>query len=190
MTDHNDFVARGLVRSYSDNLRSQQRQNGPPEREDSRRRLENAFCEEVERQDAFATLLQEATSRYTLVPGLRSDNCANKHRRPASEKLKARYEELEAAMKAFQDAFPEAKVASETNRAISWSSLLKSVTDLKLEQDEKSKKGFLNQPKKRFHNICDAINNHSTVLKMLPQGDKYTSIITGSIETITKVCMS
>jgi hypothetical protein len=93
-------------------------------------------------------------------------------------------------MKAFQDAFPEAKVTSGTNRAISWSSLLQSVTDLKQQQEEKSKKSFMHQPKKRFHKVCDIINNHSNALKMLPQGDKYTSIITGSIETITKVRVS
>ena len=68
MTDHNDFVVRGLVRSYSDHLRSQQQQRqqqqqrGPGELEGPRRRLENAFCEEVERQDALASLLQGAMS--------------------------------------------------------------------------------------------------------------------------------
>jgi hypothetical protein len=64
MTDHSDFVARGLVRSYSDSLRSQHRQNGPEQQENSRRRLEDAFCEEVELQDALASLLQGAMSRY------------------------------------------------------------------------------------------------------------------------------
>jgi hypothetical protein len=63
MTDHSDFVAQGLVRSYSDSLRAQQRENGAEEPQASRRRLENAFCEEVEKEDALATLLQEAMSR-------------------------------------------------------------------------------------------------------------------------------
>ena len=186
MEDSNDFVARGLVRSYSDSLRQQHRQNGPEEPESSRRRLENAFCDEVDRQDALASLLQEAMSKYAS-PGSIAVQYANINSRLASEKLKARYDELEAAMKEFQNAFPDAKVTSGTKRAISWSSLLQSVTDLKQQQEEKSKKSFLHQPKKRFHKVCDIINNHSNALKMLPQGDKYTSIITGSIETITKV---
>lgn len=190
MTDHNDFVAQGLVRSYSDTLRSQQRHNGNDARDDSRRRLEDAFCEEVEQQDALAKLLQEAMSRHAK-PNSTAAGLANiPNSRQASDKLKARYEELEGAMKAFQEAFPEAKVTTGTTRAISWSSLLQSVADLKQQQEDKSKKSFLHQPKKRFHKVCDAINNHSSALKMLPQGDKYTSIITGSIETITKVRMS
>jgi hypothetical protein len=90
-------------------------------------------------------------------------------------------------MKMFQDAFPEAKITEGTNRAISWSSLFQAVTDLRNQHEDKSKKSFMHQPKKRFHRVCDVINNHSSALKILPQGDKYTSIITGSIETITKV---
>lgn len=62
MTDHPEFVARQLVRSYSDKLRAGQNANrdkSPP-----KQRLEEAFVEEVEREDALATLLQNASSRY------------------------------------------------------------------------------------------------------------------------------
>lgn len=61
MTDHPEFVARQLVRSYSDSLRAGQGANR--ERSPPKQRLEEAFVEEVEREDALAALLQNATSR-------------------------------------------------------------------------------------------------------------------------------
>lgn len=63
MTDHPDFVAQDLVRSYSDSLRTQQRGRGTEEMQTPRAVVEDAFCEEVERQDALAALLREAMSR-------------------------------------------------------------------------------------------------------------------------------
>jgi hypothetical protein len=65
MTDHPNFVIRSLVRSYSDNLNDKSQSND--NRSPSRRMVEEAFCEEVERQDALAALMQQAASKYAFV---------------------------------------------------------------------------------------------------------------------------
>ncbi|KAJ4305939.1 hypothetical protein N0V90_001472 [Kalmusia sp. IMI 367209] len=171
-----DFVARGLVRSWSDTLRARQRQNAADDTNNSRNILENAFCEEVEKEDALMSMLQEAM--------------ASPRSNPASQKLKERYDELEAAMKAFKDTFSAVDSIGKTNQGLSWTSLLESVNKLKKQHDDRSTKSFMHRPKKGFQRVCNVINDHSNVLKMLPQGDKYTSIVTGSLETITKASVN
>lgn len=58
---------------------------------------------------------------------------------------------------------------------------------LQTKHDPASRKGFSGKSKKHFHSVCDTINNHMGVLKILPQGDKYTAPITGTLELIVKV---
>ena len=77
MTDHPDFIARNLVRTYSDSLRNAQssdRETSPP-----RHRLEDALIEEVERQDALAALLQDATARFVVATGNFAEKSYNDH---------------------------------------------------------------------------------------------------------------
>lgn len=75
----------------------------------------------------------------------------------------------------------------ESVKAISWSSLRQTVTRLQTQHDAKAKKGLTGQSKSHFHRICEKIDNHSHFLKILPQGDKYTSLVCGSLEVIVKV---
>jgi len=63
MGDEVDFVARGLVRKWSDTLRARQRNNGGDHMLTSSRALENAFCEQVEKEDALMALLRKAVAR-------------------------------------------------------------------------------------------------------------------------------
>jgi len=63
MRDKIDFVARGLVRSWSDTLRTRQTNSSDDQMSASSRTLENAFCEQVEKEDALIALLQEAVAR-------------------------------------------------------------------------------------------------------------------------------
>jgi hypothetical protein len=69
-------------------------------------------------------------------------------------------------------------------KAFSWSTVTQSISQAKTQYDAGGTKG---QVRKRFHTVCDVLENHSNMLKILPQGDKYTSLICGSVETIIQV---
>ncbi|KAH7378243.1 hypothetical protein BKA66DRAFT_466879 [Pyrenochaeta sp. MPI-SDFR-AT-0127] len=171
MTEHSEFVARDLVRSFSNSLK------GPDSivREISSPRLiiEGALQNEVDLEDEIAGLLRLAT--------------ASQHN---SASLTARYQELEAALGKFQNAFQDKHLEVGELPALSWSSLTHRISQLKTQYDGKAKKNFQGQAKRKFHSVCETINNHSNVLKMLPHGDKYTSLICGSLETIIKASVN
>lgn len=93
-------------------------------------------------------------------------------------------------METFQAAFPDVETVGDANKSLSWGSLLDAIEKLKKQHVETSSKSPMHRPKKAFHRVCNAINDHSNVLKMLPQSEQYTSVITGSLETITKVSSS
>jgi hypothetical protein len=65
MADTSAFVARDLVRTYSNTLNGSQ--SGKSSSESPQERLESALKEEVEREDALASLIQNAASRFVLV---------------------------------------------------------------------------------------------------------------------------
>ena len=46
------------------------------------------------------------------------------------------------------------------------------------------------KPQELFHKLMKNFNAHSDLLRIIPQGDKYTSLLTGSISTIVKVSLS
>lgn len=39
----------------------------------------------------------------------------------------------------------------------------------------------------RFHSICDTVHSHSAFLKLLPEGNEYVSVFTGSLNAVIKV---
>ena len=104
-----------------------------------------------------------------------------------STTLKARFAELEATVEAFNEAFPDIGKENGSSRSLSWFSLNQTISRLQAQHGAKSKSGFHGKSKKRFHGVCDVINNHMNALKLLPQGDKYTAPICGSLEMIVKV---
>lgn len=62
MSTDTEFVAKGLVRSFSNSL---MQDNGQPgEKSSSRTTLENALIERVDFEDSFAALLRGAISRF------------------------------------------------------------------------------------------------------------------------------
>ncbi|KAH8170875.1 phytanoyl-CoA dioxygenase family protein [Sarocladium implicatum] len=42
----------------------------------------------------------------------------------------------------------------------------------------------------RFHSICDTVHAHSAFLKMLPEGNEYVSIFTGSLNAVIKASVN
>jgi hypothetical protein len=99
--------------------------------------------------------------------------------------LNARYKELEAALETFRKI-----TGGNQPKASSWSSLTQNITKIRNQYDTKASTGFQGKSKRLFHSICETLNNHSNVLKILPQGDKYTSLVCGSLEVIIKVILS
>lgn len=56
---------------------------------------------------------------------------------------------------------------------------------MKMQHLEKASKGFRGKTKERFHRLCEGINDHSGVLKILPQ--EYAGSVCASVEMIVKV---
>ncbi|KAH6618458.1 hypothetical protein C7974DRAFT_440674 [Boeremia exigua] len=75
------------------------------------------------------------------------------------------------------------------SKSTSWASLASlhaTIRRLKEQNEIKSGKRFLGKTKKRFHEICGTVNDHLTILKILPQGEYYTAPICGAVELIVK----
>lgn len=51
----------------------------------------------------------------------------------------------------------------------------------------KKKEGFTGVTKALFHRFCDGINSHSSMLKLLPEGNEYVSLFTGVLSVIINV---
>ena len=104
----------------------------------------------------------------------------------ATDKLKAQRQELEVALVEFTDALPESMKTAQLDSQ-SWESLYNMIRKLQRQHEAKHSKGLLGQTKQRFHRICETIENHSSALKLIPTESEYTSIICGTLGTITKV---
>lgn len=51
----------------------------------------------------------------------------------------------------------------------------------------KRSKGFLGKALDLFHRFCQTLNSHSTLITILPEGNEYVSLFTGSLNAIIKV---
>lgn len=65
--------------------------------------------------------------------------------------------------------------------------LLRAAQDTEAVWESKKESG-IGKTKSAIENFMDTMNNHSHMFSILPSGDKYTSLITGVITSITKVC--
>jgi len=64
--------------------------------------------------------------------------------------------------------------------------LLRAAQDAEAVWDSKKESG-IGKTKYAIENFMDTMNNHSYLFSILPSGDKYTSLITGVMTSITKV---
>ncbi|KAF2827232.1 hypothetical protein CC86DRAFT_466043 [Ophiobolus disseminans] len=136
--------------------------------------VETALAKEIKREDAFAELLNVATY---------SSSSSN-----SSITLKVRCQELEVALSKFRTLFDEKLPDAGSMKVVSLLTLGESVLQVKTRYEANTKRGL--QVKMRFHSVCQSLNNHSNILKMLPHGEKYTSLICGSLETIVKASVN
>lgn len=76
----------------------------------------------------------------------------------------------------------------QTNEEIStWDQVETIVSAVQAQWDAKGKRGLVDRAKGHFRRMCQGLNNHAGVLKMIPSENNYTSLIVGSVTMIIKV---
>jgi hypothetical protein len=183
MSISSGFIAQGLVRSFSDNLK--QRMGSDDGKSASRHALEEAFIEQVESEDPLATLLRDAMSRSKAKDLEQMKTLLTDYSPLASSQISDSCKELSTAIKKFQETFGDILKSGGHSNSSSWASIKDVIACARNQHKEKSTKGFLGKTKKGFHRMCEGISNHSGVLKILPQ--EYAGPVCASIEMIVKV---
>lgn len=61
------------------------------------------------------------------------------------------------------------------------------VSEVTSEWETKRQDGRLGKVKKLFHRFCGTLSSHSSLLKMLPEGNEYVAIFAGTLNAIIKV---
>lgn len=65
--------------------------------------------------------------------------------------------------------------------------VVSTVASVTAEWQAKRKQGYLGKTQSMFHKLCGTLNSHSSLLKLLPEGNEYFSIFAGSLNAIIKV---
>ncbi|UPX15183.1 uncharacterized protein EKO05_0005640 [Ascochyta rabiei] len=160
--DSSDLLAQKLVRAYSNSLKMEHDNN--PKDDTGRRKLEDAFVEETECEEALTALFQSPSPSSRVPPELQEE-----------------YDKLKATMEKFKSTFPDIAGGDVPLKSVSWASLHQTVSNLQTLHKKRSGKA-----KKGFHEVCATIGSHLTFLKLIPQGENYTAPICGSLELIVK----
>ncbi len=104
--------------------------------------------------------------------------------------LEEQCKELVSIWKSFQVLFPEAKDSNVTvvgaGTIPTVDGLLRAVQKAEADWQDKRKSSF-GKAKGRFLAFLDTMNDHSYLFSFIPQGDKYTSLITGVVSSVVKV---
>ncbi len=92
--------------------------------------------------------------------------------------------------KGFQAFFPDAKEGEVSTVGASniptLDNLLRAVQRAEADWEEKKKAGF-GKAKGRFRDFLETMDDHSYLFSVIPDGDKYTSLITGIVTSVVKV---
>ena len=108
----------------------------------------------------------------------------------ALEPLAAQCREVAKIWKGFQAFFPEAKEGEVSTVGASniptLDHLLRAVQRAEADWEQKKKTG-LGKAKGRFRDFLETMDDHSYLFSVIPDGDKYTSLITGIVTSVVKV---
>lgn len=66
-------------------------------------------------------------------------------------------------------------------------SVFEVVEDVRKKWESNRNQGFSGKIAKTFHKVCGTLDSHSSMLKILPEGNEYISIFTGTLTTIIRV---
>lgn len=125
--------------------------------------------------------------RYYLIKNLLRQLLTRVTSPKISGELREHFAQLKAVVEEFNERFPDIAKQNGSSKSLSWKSLQQNVLRLKNQHEAKSQGGFVGSSKKGFHGVCATINDHLSLLKILPQGEKFTAPICGSVEIIVKV---
>lgn len=63
------------------------------------------------------------------------------------------------------------------------------VQELRLSWQAKRESGRRGKVMKMFHKFCSSIHSHKTLLEILPDGNEYVSIFTGTLNLVIRVSL-
>lgn len=64
------------------------------------------------------------------------------------------------------------------------------VNTVTVKWQDKRKQGRIGKTKTLFHKFCGTLDSHSSLIKLLPDGNEYVSVFIGALNAIIKVCVS
>lgn len=67
------------------------------------------------------------------------------------------------------------------------SGVVSMVTAVTSEWQTKRQEGRVGRAKKLFHRFCGTLDSHSSLMKILPEGNEYVAIFAGTLNVIIKV---
>lgn len=87
----------------------------------------------------------------------------------------------------FYQKFPKNEQVDLENSKPTIKDLNNMVTSITTEWQAKRKGGRMGRVKSLFHRFCGTLHSHSSLIKLLPEGNEYVSIFTGTLTAIIKV---
>lgn len=96
-------------------------------------------------------------------------------------------------MKAWKDFtlhFPGQTAGDITGKPLTVAGVVNTVKGVCVGWDVERKRGKWGVAKWHLHKLCDGLNNHATLLELLPAGSEYVSLFTGSIASIVKASVN
>lgn len=93
--------------------------------------------------------------------------------------------QLQDAMAKFKSLVPSHLQTSE--EISSWDQVETIVSAVQAQWERKGKQSLVERAKGQFRRMCQGLDNHASVLKMIPSENNYTSLIVGSVTMIIKV---
>lgn len=88
---------------------------------------------------------------------------------------------------AFYQKSPKAEKLDLRNFQPTISGVVAMVSEITSEWQTKRQEGRLGKAKRLFHRFCGTLDSHSSLLKLLPEGNEYVAIFAGTLNAIIKV---
>lgn len=88
---------------------------------------------------------------------------------------------------AFYQKSPKGERLDLRNFQPTMSGVVTMVTNVTSEWQTKRHEGRVGKAKKLFHRFCGTLDSHSSLMKILPEGNEYVAIFAGTLNAIIKV---
>ena len=139
-------------------------------------------------------VLSVLMAHWRKLPFYPSVYCATaNHRRNENieeAQLAKQSKELADAWVKFQRSLPEDHQEKIPTSPPSIDVLLDAVETARSKRTQALSTTKLGKTKQGFEKVCKSLDNHDSLMAMIPSGDKYICLLTGSLSAIVKVCIS